>query len=85
MPQARYYIEALRKDGTVILGNLDGQAALGSPKFPQRCAMWRQLIDPKKFQRPNYVRVHSWRIVDHSGAVFATYINPKYVPLGGKE
>jgi hypothetical protein len=58
----RYYIEALDANGFSILGNLDGQAALGEVKNPKRTAAWKRLPD-----LPVGKQVAWWRIVDAKG------------------
>lgn len=72
---ARYYIQAHHADGSLIPGNLDGQASLGAPKFPTRCAMWRHLT---VYSRPHYPRVAYWTIINSAGEICARHDNPKY-------
>lgn len=58
----RYYIEAFR-DGVKVLGNLDGQAALGELQCPLRAQRWRALGDNK--------RIDEYRLVDANGKIIA--------------
>ncbi len=61
----RYYIEAFYADGSQILGNLDGQAALGEVRYPTRCNAWQVL--PIKS-----LKAKVWKLVDAKGNVLAT-------------
>lgn len=72
----RYYIESFDADGQQILGNLDGQAALGEPRQPQRCHAWAHL---GTYKRPLFRRVSAWRLVTDSGHVVARKFNPFFV------
>lgn len=71
----RYYIEACRADGSPILGNLDGQAALGEPRYPERTAAWRYLYSP---ERPTWTRVYLWKLVDATGRVIRERPNSRF-------
>jgi hypothetical protein len=62
----RYYIEAFDADGRQVLGNLDGQAALGRCKQPQKCKAWTDLPNIRCSSR-----IRSWRLVDDNGRVIA--------------
>lgn len=73
----RYYITAHRKDGSPILGNLDGQASLGERKQPRLTAAWRHLTHPH-YTRPNYASVWEWRLVDERDNVILTHRNTRY-------
>lgn len=59
----RYYIEAYDHDGRQILGNLDGQAALGDVLAPERCAAWLRI---KRCEVRVSARVAYWRLVDEN-------------------
>ena len=69
-----YYIEAYDANGKMILGNLDGQDALGPRMKPTLCAAWKYL---KSEHRPNWYRVAYWRLVDEKDNEIATYLNQK--------
>jgi hypothetical protein len=60
----RLYIEAYDGDGNPILGNLDGQAALGHVVRPNQTAAVQHLLSR---YRPKYVRVYEWRVVSEDG------------------
>lgn len=54
------YFEAFRKDGSAILGNLDGQSAvLRSVKDYRKTSHYKYL---KGNDRPRYARVAEWRV-----------------------
>lgn len=57
----RYYIEAFDIDGLQILGNLDGQAALGEMLAPRRAKAWTRLRGGRNAWGS---RVHEFRLVD---------------------
>ena len=62
----RYYIEAFDIDDRQILGNLDGQAALGDVRRPEQCKRWQQLVRGEVQASP---RVATWRLVDEHGFI----------------
>lgn len=72
----RYYIEAFDGDLLPILGNLDGQAALGERREPQRCHAWKHLGTEK---RPLYRKVRKWHLVTESGHIIQRKTNPYFV------
>lgn len=72
----RYYIEAYGRDGHEILGNLDGQAALGPRQRPTATAAWKRLFDRN---RPTWTRVSHWKLVDEKGRVLQTLYNDSLV------
>lgn len=75
----RYYIEAFDKNDQPILGNLDGQAALGYPIKPWRTLAWKRLWEsPPK--RPTWPRVKEWRLVDEKGNILRYRTNPHHLP-----
>lgn len=74
----RYYIEAFDAEGAQVLGNLDGQAALGSPKQPLRCHAWKYLGTEK---RPLYRKIRQWRLVTDTGRICAYKTNPYFVEV----
>lgn len=61
-----YYIEAFRKDGSQILGNLDGQNALRVRDY-KRTRAYKQLIN--KLPRPAYKNVAYWLITKDNTVV----------------
>lgn len=69
-----YYIRAHRKDDSVILGNLDGQASL-RVRRPERTNAWKQLGTPEYFKLP---RVHHWTLTDSSDRVLLRKSNPYF-------
>lgn len=71
----RYYIEAFDKNNRHILGNLDGQAALGAKRFPWRTKAWK-LLHQTPPGRPIWPRVVEWRLVDETGKALRFYKNP---------
>ena len=69
----RYYIEAFDDFGRPVLGNLDGQKALGELVEPTRSAMWKLLkhysqTNPDKLRRM-FRRARLWHLVNHGGTV----------------
>lgn len=64
----RYYIEAYDADGHQVLGNLDGQAALGECRQPQRKGAWQRVL---KGQVRASSRIRSWKLVDAAGTPIA--------------
>jgi hypothetical protein len=69
---ARYYIEAYYADGSRILGNLDGQAAMMCQHYSRTHAY--QNIKSK--DRSRYPRVHHWCIVGSEGELLEKIDNP---------
>jgi hypothetical protein len=68
----RYYIEAFDQDGQQVLGNLDGQAALGELSNPTRSKKWRNL--QRLAQSPEQLakccrRARLWHLVNANGTV----------------
>lgn len=74
-----YYIEAFDKNDNPILGNLNGQAALGSPRLPWRTAAWRRLWESPPI-RPMWPRVKEWRLVDDKGNILRYRKNYHHLP-----
>lgn len=72
----RYYIEAFDADDMQILGNLDGQAALGERRAPRRCHAWSRL---GTYKRPLHRRARRWQLVTDSGRVIARKSNPFFI------
>ena len=62
----RYYIEAFDDKGQQILGNLDGQRALGDMRQPLRSKAWRVIVENKI---PAMRRVVRWHLVNENGAI----------------
>lgn len=62
----RYYIQAYRQDGTQVLGNLDGQRALGELKKPLWSHKWRRVV---KGPIPAMGYVTNWALVDENDRV----------------
>jgi hypothetical protein len=73
----KYYIEALRADGTQILGNLDGQAVLDCQE-PYRTKHVKSLLS--SLGRPAWPSVARWRIVHANGRVDSEIANPMAAP-----
>jgi hypothetical protein len=78
----RYYIAAFSADARQVLGNLDGQAALGDVRRPMRCRAWRIIASGRRLPhwRPD---VTSWRLVDADGRIVAAYPAYPAYPLKG--
>lgn len=72
----RYYIEAYGRNGHQILGNLDGQAALGPCQFPSLTTAWKYLYSPK---RPAWTHISHWKLVDEKGRLLQTLYNDSMV------
>lgn len=64
----RYYIEAFDAEGVQILGNLDGQRALGQMSVPTRSKAWRSVVTGALPASP---RVARWDLVNDRGDVVA--------------
>lgn len=71
-----HYIEAYDAKGQQILGNLDGQSALRDVYQPLKSAAWKMLQNPAGPQRPKWVHVAYWRLVNVRGEEKAVYYNP---------
>lgn len=69
-----YYIRAHYSDGSVILGNLDGQASLRFRR-PERCVAWTRLGTPLFRVKPS---VHHWTLTNNSDQVLFTKLNPQF-------
>ena len=73
----RYYIEAFDAAGRQVLGNLDGQAALGYLRRPTRARAWRTIASGRRLAHW-LPEVCAWRLVDCAGRIVAQYPpNPK--------
>lgn len=70
----RYYIEAFGHDNRQLLGNLDGQHALGDCLRPAQTTAWKHLFSPS---RPAYSRVKLWKLVNERGSVQQITLNRK--------
>jgi hypothetical protein len=69
----RYYIFAYNREGQRMLGNLDGQFALGEVRSPERCYAWRKLLE-KQVSR----KVYFWTLENEYGNFLATKFNPRF-------
>jgi hypothetical protein len=67
----RYYIEAYDHYGQQVLGNLDGQCALGNVRRPERCTAWKNLPLVHGNKRPS-PRVAKWILVNEKGETIST-------------
>jgi hypothetical protein len=67
-PRVKYYIECFYKDGTQILGNLDGQAVLCCKQY-KRTLAYKRLA--KIVKNPNWMngKVNEARVVTEDGKV----------------
>lgn len=65
----RLYIDCFRADGTQILGNLDGQAALGEPKNYRRTHAYKRLRQIVGNPRWMNAKVSEARVVTATGQV----------------
>lgn len=65
----RYYIEAYADYGQV-LGNLDGQAALGDVRQPTRCKAWQDIVSGKVRCLPT---IKLWYLVNEYGNIEASH------------
>ena len=67
-----HYIRAHYRDGSLILGNLDGQAAIKTRR-PLTSSAWGKLLFG-----PKHPRVHYWTLSDAEDNILATKFNPHY-------
>lgn len=74
----RFYIHAWRNTGDVILGNLDGQAALGDMKAPMSSAQWKRLRKSFPSRDQKYPRVKFWTLEREDGFVIDEIQNPHW-------
>lgn len=69
----RYYIEGFDYSGAPVLGNLDGQAALGELHNPKQTKAWRNLKRMATNSPHELVktvrRVRLWHLVNANGTV----------------
>lgn len=76
----RIFIDAYDAQGQRILGNLDGQASLGSPAQYRRTTAYKTLRSGEN--RPKFIRVKEWKVMRHSGhgheVVLETIPNPHF-------
>ncbi len=68
------YICAFRKDGSQILGNLDGQASITAGVY-RRANAYKHLHSPS---RPAYVKVAYWEVQNPLGTVLERIDNPHF-------
>jgi len=69
----RYYIETYADYGQV-LGNLDGQAALGDVRQPTRCKAWKNIVSDK-IQCAKTIKY--WYLVNEYGNLVASHNRPE--------
>lgn len=74
----KVWIEALRADGSQILGNGDGQGPITAANY-RRTTHYKTAKAGRISKRPASYQV----VQDRSGLILETFPNPEYIPAAG--
>ena len=66
---SNFYCNAFRADGSLVLGNLDGQFAFGNVRNYKRTIFYKRLVAGEIRVSPS---INNWTITDSTGKIHET-------------